>query len=886
MLLAQLTAFATHNRAGEITYTAVPGSPNKYKITVITYSKASSQADRCELTVYFGDGDSAVFDRSNGPLPGPTDICSAPERMGVNIGNDTKYNVYEGFHTYPGPGQYWISMLDPNRNGSIENIPNSVNVPFYLRTLLIINSILGPNSSPVLLNPPLDYACTGQCFVHNPGAVDADGDSLSYSIVPCLGDQGNVIPGYTFPPTLGGGTNTIDPYTGDYSWCSPSFSAVGEWNIAILITEYRKKNGQYFIVGQTLRDMQIYVIACANTTPVIAAINDTCIMAGSTLTFQVSSTDPNVTELTATGGPFQTTPPATFVSTPSANATGTFTWTPGCGDIRNQPFQVTFKAEDNHPNIPLTDFETVQIKVVGPPPLNVTASPQGTGMLVDWDPPVCSSVKGYMVYRKDACGTWIPGPCEIGVPASSGYTLIANTAYNVTDFLDNNNGQGLIHGVDYSYFVVAIYGDGSPSFASMEVCARLVRDVPIITHVTVDSTSTTDGQITVRWVKPLADTTNFDTLAHPGPYRFELLRATGFNGSFAPVASFASPFFASLNDTSYVDSAPGFNTLNDPYTYRIDFYFTDPVSGNESLIGSTHTASSVYLTITPADNQLTLNWQENVPWLNYRYFIYKETFPSSTAFVLLDSTTATTYVDSGLVNGATYCYRILSQGEYSDTNITRPLFNYSEIMCAEPQDLTPPCAPALTVLPDCNIGQDYIVWTNPNNSCSDDVVQYNVYYTPVQGQPYQLLTIVPGPVDTDFVYIMPENIAGCFVVTALDTFLNESVYSNEQCVDNCPVYELPNVFTPDGNNVNDLFVPFPYKYVESIDLKIYDRWGVLMFETTDPNIRWDGTNKDTKKPATAGVYYYTCTVNEIRMTGVRQRELKGFIHLLPGNRGE
>jgi gliding motility-associated-like protein len=876
ILLGKL-ALATHNRAGEITYRWING--NQYEITVTTYTKASSQADRCDLVVYFGDGDSATFARINGP--------SDPNclHMGDPIGNDTKKNLYVGTHIYPGPGTYWISVLDPNRNSSIQNIPNSVNVPFYIRTMLVLNPFLGGvNNSPALTFPPIDYACAGQCFYHNPGAIDPDGDSLVYSLVPCLGDQGQVIPGYTFPPTIGGGTNAIDPVTGEYNWCSPAFSAQGEWNIAILIEEYRKlSDGSYALVGAVLRDMQIYVIACSNNPPVISSVNDTCIMAGTTLTLQVNAFDPvdnNAITLSATGAPFQASPPATFTSSTTVNPTGTFTWTPQCGHIRNQPYQVTFKAEDTHPNIPLVDFEAFSIKVVGPPPLNVTASPQGTSILVDWDPSVCASeIVKYLVYRKESCDPWIPGPCELGVPSYTGYTLIGNTAYNITSFNDNGGGQGLIHGVDYSYIIVAVYGDGSQGYASQQVCARLVRDVPIITHVTVDSTSTSIGEITIRWVKPVADADNLDTIAKPGPYRFELMRAVGTSTSFVQVTNFSSQFFGTLNDTSYVDTL--LDTQNDQFTYKINFYYSQ--GGTlETLLGSTHTASSVYLKLTPADNQLTLSWQELVPWSNYIYHVYKETSPN--VFTFLASTANNTYVDTGLVNGATYCYKVISEGEYSDTTIIRPLLNHSEIMCGEPQDLTPPCAPALTILPDCNIGQNYLVWTNPNNYCSDDVVQYNIYFTPVQGGTYTLLTSIPGPTDTDYVYVNQATIAGCYVITALDTFMNESPYSAEVCIDNCPVYELPNVFTPDGDNVNDFFIPFPYRFVESIDLKVYDRWGVLMFETTDPAIRWDGTSMQSKKPCTAGVYYYTCVVNEIRVTGIQQRMLKGFIHLFPGNK--
>jgi hypothetical protein len=79
--------------------------------------------------------------------------------------------------------------------------------------------------------------------------------------------------------------------------------------------------------------------------------------------------------------------------------------------------------------------------------------------------------------------------------------------------------------------------------------------------------------------------------------------------------------------------------------------------------------------------------------------------------------------------------------------------------------------------------------------------------------------------------------------------------------------------------MNDLFVPFPYRQIESIDLKIYDRWGVLVFETTDPAVRWDGFSKVTGRLCTDGVYYYVCTVNEIHLSGIKRRQLKGFVHI-------
>ena len=73
-------------------------------------------------------------------------------------------------------------MIDPNRNGSVINIPNSINQPFYIETVLVINPFIGVNSSPKLLNTPIDNGCVGYPFYHNPGAYDEDGDSIAYEL--------------------------------------------------------------------------------------------------------------------------------------------------------------------------------------------------------------------------------------------------------------------------------------------------------------------------------------------------------------------------------------------------------------------------------------------------------------------------------------------------------------------------------------------------------------------------------------------------------------------------------------------------------------------------------------------------------------------------------
>ena len=56
--------FATHNRAGEITYKHLAG--NLYEVTITTYTKISAPADRPELEIFWGDLTSDTIPRTNG----------------------------------------------------------------------------------------------------------------------------------------------------------------------------------------------------------------------------------------------------------------------------------------------------------------------------------------------------------------------------------------------------------------------------------------------------------------------------------------------------------------------------------------------------------------------------------------------------------------------------------------------------------------------------------------------------------------------------------------------------------------------------------------------------------------------------------------------------
>ena len=98
----------------------------------------------------------------------------------------------------------------------------------------------------------------------------------------------------------------------------------------------------------------------------------------------------------------------------------------------------------------------------------------------------------------------------------------------------------------------------------------------------------------------------------------------------------------------------------------------------------------------------------------------------------------------------------------------------------------------------------------------------------------------------------------------------------------------------DSQSRNDLFHPCdettspqlqqlncpPYRNVKDIDLNIYNRWGNLVFHTTDRDINWDGTEQKSGNRCPDGTYYYTCKVNFYRLQGVETVELHGVVEII------
>lgn len=897
ILLFSIQVLATHNRAGEITYIQL--DELRVQATITTWTKTSSNdVDRDSLQIFWGDGNVEWLRRVNGP-----------DGNGEELENDIKKNEYTGTHNYPGRGTYVLSMIDPNRIGGILNVsfPNSLNVPFYIQTTLtLVNPVFqGFNNSPLLLQPPIDFGCVGEVFLHNPNALDPDGDSLSYELIVPFQDSSLIVDGYQYPDRIEAGPENVldfDEVTGTFTWTSPQ--RTGEYNIAIAVKEWR--NG--VLINTTIRDMQIFIRACENKPPELIIPDDICVVAGETIEFNVIASDPDLDQqirLTALGGPFiQNNSPATFdapLGYVNSPLNSTFKWETNCEHINDQYYTVIFRVVDDFlGSSGLATLAVLRIKIVGPAPENLSADRENNGIAVSWENPyTCQDLadnyfQGFTLYRKINSSQLEIDTCNPGLKQS----VYEPIAFNITDIMDNRYtylDQDIEKGFTYCYRVVAEFGrvsDAGVAFnlveglPSDEVCQMLSRDIPLISHVDVRSTDDSNGEIFIQWLKP--DVVDLDTIENKGPYQFRLMRASDINGTQFTEITDARIQFNSFNnnvDSFYLDN--NIDTRNSAYTYRVDFYVNNEFS---VAFNSSPTASSIFLNAQSNDRAINLNWDEAVSWDNYTYTIYRS-IPNG-SFDSIGATAEQSFTDSDLINGEEYCYKIEAFGSYGISGLPEPLINYSQEVCGIPLDTMPPCPLIIEVNNICDdnptdIAPNQLInnlsWNNPNINCENtsDAIGYRIYYSPTQGQSFSLLTEI-GEINTlSYEHLQENGIAGCYAVTSYDRLDNEAEFSNIVCVDNCPEFILPNTFTPNGDGANEYFGPIRSRFIESLDIIIFNRWGGVVYKSNDPDFKWTGVDLNGKN-VDDGTYYYTCRVFEQRVDGIIEQEevLQGFIHLL------
>jgi len=196
------------------------------------------------------------------------------------------------------------------------------------------------------------------------------------------------------------------------------------------------------------------------------------------------------------------------------------------------------------------------------------------------------------------------------------------------------------------------------------------------------------------------------------------------------------------------------------------------------------------------------------------------------------------------------------------------------------------------------IGNHYFTWSNglgTNDSVSVNPLQTTTYIVSVTDSCGIVqtgnVTVIVLPVEADFSYAYLTNNqinftdlslngshfewdfgdgstsdlqnpshmyadTGVYIVTL--TIINDvgCVSSVQHPVEVYPPYHLyvPNAFTPDDNGLNDYFLPVAVGVLKS-EMLIFDRWGGILFQSSERNAGWNGRDSDGKR-VQLGVYVY------------------------------
>lgn len=131
-------------------------------------------------------------------------------------------------------------------------------------------------------------------------------------------------------------------------------------------------------------------------------------------------------------------------------------------------------------------------------------------------------------------------------------------------------------------------------------------------------------------------------------------------------------------------------------------------------------------------------------------------------------------------------------------------------------------------------------------------------------------------------FVFPEGQAGFYEVM-LEVTNNETGCINQQLqiieVIGRLVVHIPNAFTPDGDGINELFGPVMLYYrPETFEFTIFSRNGQVVFHTTDPGQKWNGSDPGGNYYGINEVYVWTLKVGSMFSTEIS--EFKGTVTLI------
>ena len=301
--------------------------------------------------------------------------------------------------------------------------------------------------------------------------------------------------------------------------------------------------------------------------------------------------------------------------------------------------------------------------------------------------------------------------------------------------------------------------------------------------------------------------------------------------------------------TSFVDTT---TFCRDSVTYRIqainnsivnEISFSD-ISRDAPLHSEPDMPVDVIVATVVDDSFIEIEWEEYTGYKPMEYFLEKSingtTWDSLATFAANSGIFSLADSNNVEVDRASYFYRVSVIDSCGDAT-PLGMFGKSVLLRA---------SLALTNIPQLSWSA-YEEWPS-------GVLNYEIQVLNDDTGEYETVDIVPGTITryADERTTLNQSVY-CYRILAYDASSRGAIaVSNEDCVVFAPNLYVPNAFTPNGDGKNELFTVVAPD-LRNPELRIYDRWGELLYQTLNIDEGWDGTFKGS--PVPEGVYVFVVT---------------------------
>ncbi|RYZ55276.1 MAG: T9SS type B sorting domain-containing protein, partial [Sphingobacteriales bacterium] len=869
-LAATNEARGNHLLGGELYYQYLsgPSSAETYRITLVLYGDCGSVANSNsfnllmsavpELDIFDGVNVITTLGMQVDPLNSNIEITPVcPSQVGTTKCTDVnnplpgiKKFTYTVDFTLTGTSTDWrfafggqLGNSLAGRSTILGNILSSGGQIIYLEATL--NNTTGPNSSAIYTSVPTPFFCLNQAQGYNLGAVDPNGDALTFGLIPAkLGFANNAT--YIFPYSA---TNPIPVVAGTFNFSTSTgqmnFTPNQTMNCVVVNEVEEFRNGVK--VGSNMREMTFVILPnCANAAPAPGGMTgvtggtptgpttiQVCQGTTDTIRFGFTAADVNGDSVTLTPSGLPSGSISAVTGNGGLTPSFSFKWYVGNLPTGSHTFYINFK--DN--GCPLSSNQTIAytIQIV---PFNGTFATGGfAGCKFD------NNAKGWIIPQPPTAGnysfTWVDANQQVVQTtgsSASGDSILHTNPGTYTVQVSNINGC-------QKNFTVVIPAPAYQAGFQVDTLGCRAESLPF------SNTSTSNLG---NWEWDFGDG-NTSTAANPahsfsqtGAYEVVLVAKTaaGCTDTLKKTVHISEVILtAGPQDTVcegetitlFANGALSYqwkpftglwcNTCQNPKV-TLDSSITYTVTGTD--IAGCSDSATVSLTVIPTGMAGNFGDTAICPGDTIRLRADEAlSYHWSPPLYISDTTAKEPFVWPG--ESMVYTF----YGEYEmgcrDTTKVKVSVVPKAVLYLED---------SVTIYP----GETYHMQPGGN-------ALYFHWFPPLGLSDPDISNPVAGPPVNTRYFIKARTEWGCSILDSIDVFVNHE-----------SVLDVPNAFTP-GSFPNETIKVVRRGQATLKSFAIFNRWGQKMFESSDIDAGWDGKLNGQPQPMGVYVYYLEAFTN-------------------------